>query len=74
MKLKCKHCGNENLFYVKEHYSGDFNYIVNNDGSGNEDGYNSEMYDLLNSKQKSKYYFCYECDKKVAKIEDFKID
>lgn len=69
MKLKCKKCGNEDLFYMKEKYSGTFNYIVNNLGEeAYNSGYNSSMYDNAISKLRSVYYYCFECDNKISKI------
>lgn len=66
MKLKCKRCGNEDLFYVKEKYSGDNHYVVNNQGEDTD--YNAGIYDGAISKLKSIYYYCCECDNKVSKI------
>lgn len=66
MKLKCKKCGNEDLFYVKEKYSGTCNYVVNNLGEGTD--YNSGIYDNATSKLRSVYYYCCECGNKVSKI------
>ncbi|MFM1602527.1 hypothetical protein ABGF26_05260 [Helcococcus ovis] len=66
MILKCKKCGNDNLFYVKEKYSGNCNYVVNNQGEDTE--YNADMYDGAISKLISIYYYCCECNNKVSKI------
>lgn len=66
IKLKCKKCGNEDLFYVKEKYSGTSNYVVNNFGEG------LLLIGKVNnnaiSKLRSVYYYCYECDNKISKI------
>ena len=65
MKLKCRKCGNEELFYKKEKYSGANNNVVNNEGEDTE--YNAGMYDNAEHKLTSVYYCC-ECHSKVTKI------
>lgn len=70
MKLICKKCGNDKLFYIKEKYSGMCNFFVENNGSPNETGYNAEMYDYAVHKLKSTYYYCCECNSKVKKIPE----
>lgn len=47
MKLKCKNCGNEDLFYVKEKYSESYDYVVNY--LREETDYNSGIYDNATS-------------------------
>lgn len=68
MKIICKKCGNDKLFYTKEKYSGTCNFFIENDGSPNETGYNADMYVHTVHKLKSIYYYCYECNSKVKKI------
>lgn len=71
-KLKCKHCGNEEYFYIKEKYSGETEVIVDNKGDFEDTGLNSEAYDYNNSTLKSVFYYCCKCDSKVAKIPEDK--
>ncbi|WP_308578331.1 hypothetical protein [uncultured Parvimonas sp.] len=66
MKLKCKKCENEDLFFTKEKYSGTYDYVVDNEGMATD--YNAEMYDYATSTLISVYYYCCECRSKVAKI------
>lgn len=68
--LKCKHCGNNEYFYTKEKVYGDVNVIFNSGRSYEDQGLNAEMYEHIEHKLKSKFYFCYACDKKVSKIEE----
>lgn len=68
MKLKCPHCGNEKNFYQKGRYSGECYFVVNNQGECDETCYNADMHESAIYKLTSIYYFCKECNKKVAKI------
>ena len=70
MKLKCKKCGNEELFYIKENFSGCAELCV--DSAGELTNYNESAYDDANYTLKSIYYYCCECDEKVAKIPEEK--
>lgn len=70
MKLKCKKCGNEEYFYIKEKFSGETELVV--DGSGDLTDLNVDAYDNTNYKLKSIYYYCRDCNSKVAKIPNEK--
>lgn len=66
MKLICKKCGNEEYFYIKEKFSGETNLEV--DASGELTDWNAGAYDEIDSHLKSVFYYCQECNSKVAKI------
>ena len=67
LKIKeCPHCKSKEGYYQKMSYSGSGIFRFNYDGSIAE---NSDMYDCLFSK-KSKYYYCLNCNKKIAKARD----
>ena len=70
MKLKCKKCGNEDDFYIKEKFSGVTELCVDADGELTD--YNSDAYDDAGYKLKSVYYYCCNCRSKVAKIPEEK--
>ena len=70
MKLKCKKCGNEEYFYIKQKFSGIAELIVDKNGNLTFD--NAGAYDEATYKLNSKYYFCAECNSKVAKIPEDK--
>lgn len=70
MKLKCKKCGNEEIFYIKEKFSGITELCV--DSNGELTNYNANAYDNADYKLKSVYYYCYECGSRVAKIPEDK--
>ena len=70
MKLKCKKCGNEEYFYIKEKFFGETELVV--DGSGDLTDLNAGAYGGANYKLKSVYYYCCDCDSKVAKIPNEK--
>lgn len=70
MKLKCKKCGNEEYFYIKEKYSGKTELIV--DKNGELTFYNAGAYDEMECHLRSVFYYCKECDSKVAKIPEDK--
>lgn len=70
INLKCKKCGNEEMFYQKEKVKGEIIVKLDSNGDFLEDGENSEMYDHLESNLKSVYYYCIECDNKVSKIPE----
>lgn len=67
-KLECKYCGNNNHFYIKETYKGYSEVEVNNKGEIDDTCINTGMYDHPISKLKSVFYYCSECNRKVAKI------
>lgn len=66
--LKCPHCGNEDRFYTKERYKGEFDFCMDKYGKGQ---FNEDMHQGATYSYRSKYIFCVECDKKVCKIDDF---
>lgn len=70
MKLKCKKCGNEESFYIWQKFSGIAEFMVDKNGDLTFD--NTEALDDATYKLISKYYFCEECDSKVAKIPEGK--
>lgn len=64
--LECKICGNTKEFYLKEKFSGETEIAIDNHGERID--CNCEIYDSATYKLKSVYYFCRNCDAKVAKI------
>lgn len=70
MKLKCKKCGNDEYFYIKERFFGNTELEV--DASGELTDWNSDAYDNINYRLRSIFYYCEECNAKVAKIPDEK--
>lgn len=68
MKLKCSHCGNEELFYIIQTYSGMSCFEVNNAGECDETCNNSDILDGAIYHLKSVYYYCKKCNNKVEKI------
>ncbi|MDY4128958.1 hypothetical protein [Peptostreptococcus porci] len=70
MNLKCKKCGNGEDFYIKERYWGEITLHVYTNGDISE--YNSDAYDNAQYKLKSIYYYCCNCDCRVAKIPESK--
>lgn len=68
MKLKCKKCGNDKYFYVKERFSGETEVEVDN--LGNWTDYNAGAYDGMECHLRSIFYYCEECDSKVARIPE----
>lgn len=70
MKLKCKKCGNDEFFYIKEKFSGETELVV--DALGELTNLNAGAYDEMDSHLKSVFYYCQECDAKVGKIPEDK--
>ncbi|WP_455078375.1 hypothetical protein [Peptostreptococcus stomatis] len=66
--LKCKHCGNEDLFYTKEKYKGEFEFCMDKEGNP---VFNADIHEGATYELRSKYIFCRECDKRVCKIDEF---
>lgn len=64
---ECPHCKSKEGFYVKITYSGRGIYRYSYDKK--ELIENGDMYDCLLS-QHSKYYYCLNCNKRIAKVED----
>ena len=73
-RIKCKHCGNDDGFYIKERYSGENEYYYSFTEDKNILDINENIYQGAEHKLKSKFLFCYNCDKKVCKIEDVDLD
>lgn len=66
MKMKeCPYCGCGS-YYTKYTLSGFSVFIENFDGSEADNG---SMYEGANHKLKSKYAFCFQCNKKLFKVE-----
>lgn len=70
MKLKCKKCGNEEYFYIKEKFSVKTELEV--DSLGKLTDMNAGAYDEMECHLRSVFYYCEECDSKVAKIPEDK--
>lgn len=70
MKLKCKKCGNDEFFYIKEKFSGQTELEV--DALGELTFGNAGAYDEMDSHLKSVFYYCQECNAKVGKIPEDK--
>lgn len=66
--LTCPHCGNKELFYQRMSYSGECEFRVNNEGECDETICNADMHEGTIYKFKSVFYYCEDCNKKVAKI------
>ena len=66
MKLRCKKCGNDEYFYIKEKFSGETELEV--DALGEFTTFNAGAYDEMDCHLKSVFYYCEECDLKVGKI------
>lgn len=67
LKIKeCPYCKSKDGYYQKISYSGSGIFRFNYDDSIAD---NSDMYDCLFS-VKSKYYYCLNCNKRIAKVED----
>lgn len=69
MKLKCKKCGNEDDFYIREKFFGVTELCVDADGELTD---NADVYDNAEYRLKSVYYYCRKCEAKVAKIPEEK--
>ncbi len=68
----CPHCGSKYGFYRKFYVSGwtmDFR-LFEKGGDGENIIENPHMYDQLSCSKYTKYYYCYECDKRICKAED----
>lgn len=64
---KCPYCDCEE-FYVKQRYSGTCIFRFRADGKEVENG---DMHDNARYKDRSKYIYCNNCNKKVCKIDEF---
>lgn len=64
---ECPHCGSNEGYYEKNRVSGEVVIYYNFDGSAAD---NSDMYDYLSYKPKSKYAFCAACNKRLFKLYD----
>lgn len=56
MKLKCKKCGNEEYFYIKEKFSGKTELEV--DSLGKLTDMNAGVYDEMECHLRSVFYYC----------------
>ena len=70
-KLRCNHCGNNELFYVKERYRGSYDLYIDSEGFPDESGYNIGIYDNPYVYKTSKYVYCSKCNKRVCEYEKF---
>ena len=70
INLICPYCGNNKFFRQKMSYSGTWEFEVNNHGDCDDTCNNADMYEDAIYKLKSVYYFCEECNRKVAKIPE----
>lgn len=66
--MKCKYCGNAELFYIRESYRGTHNTLYDANGNYDENE-NSDMYDEAIHTQ-GKYFYCESCNRRVAKVSD----
>ena len=62
----CPHCKSDFAYYIKYYVSG---WIQDNTTFDGEK-FNNEMFDALNSSRFTKYYYCYECNKRICKVSD----
>ncbi len=63
---ECPYCKSE-VFYAKEYVKGEVCYFSRFDG---QEGDNTQLYDGLTHKLKSKYAWCADCHKRLFKIEE----
>lgn len=63
----CPYCGNTKEFYVRQSYSGNFNFYMRFDGL---EGDNEDMYENAQHKITSKFAYCSKCHKKIFKLVD----
>lgn len=61
--MKCKHCGNDKLFYRKGRILQSVEVYYNADKTYNEDGANEELFDSVDMEE-SKYFYCDVCNKR----------
>ncbi|RHO23809.1 hypothetical protein [Amedibacterium intestinale] len=70
-ELVCPHCENDKEFYTKESYKGKCKVYFRSDGKETENG---SMYEYAEHKLISKFVFCAECDRRVCKVEEIKVN
>lgn len=63
----CPHCGDTFGYYQKVYASG---WLHDMKLFENHDYYNSGMHDSLQYSRATKYYYCYECNKKICKVKE----
>jgi len=61
---ECPHCDSDYGFYQKHFVSGEVKFSKDFNGKPNC----SETYDYLNYTRPSKFYFCMECDERIARV------
>ena len=64
-RLKCRKCGNDKEFYVKERFKGRCLFFFRTDGGESENG---EIYQNADHSLVSEFIYCAECDAKVTKL------
>ena len=64
---ECPKCGSNFGYYQKFYVSG---WVSDNTLFEDGQKYNYNMYDSLNYSRPSKYYFCMECHKRIAKVKE----
>tara|TARA_Y100001935_G_scaffold248360_1_gene245438 strand:- start:1142 stop:1366 length:225 start_codon:yes stop_codon:yes gene_type:complete len=62
---ECPHCGSDFGYYTRSYASG---WVQDNTLFSGEK-YNSGLHDNLTYSRNSKFYFCMECDKRIARVE-----
>lgn len=62
---KCPYCGGESWF-EKQKYAGEYEFRTNFDGTEAENG---DMFDGATYKRTSKFAYCCDCYKKIAKLD-----
>lgn len=64
-RLKCRKCGNEKEFYVKESFKGRCSFFFRTDGGKSDNG---EMYQNADHSLVSKFIYCADCNARVKKL------
>lgn len=68
--MKCKECGNEEIFYIREYYSGYSKTLYDKNGRFITDGCNNSRFDNADIQALFPWYYCAKCHSKVASIKD----
>lgn len=63
----CPHCGDDFAYYTRVYAYG---WLQENTLFEDRQPYNSGMHDSLSYGRRAKYYYCYECNKRICKVED----
>lgn len=64
---ECPNCGDNFGYYIKSYMSG---WIQDNRLFADGSRYNTGMFDTLKDSRISKFYFCMECDERIARVEN----